>query len=124
MEMRDEVLSHVGAKDMDTNGYQVSDLDNVEFYLEKDQLDVEASFRPRIDTLFSPSIFIGLEMGWLPENLILIDEELDKGNSPPHPTIPVSQRTTQHPVLMRSRPLGTKIENVSDYVFWNFVWIS
>ena len=34
-EMRDEVLSSVGAWDMDTSGYQVSvDLDDVEFYWE------------------------------------------------------------------------------------------
>ena len=31
-EMRDELLSSVGAQDMDTSGYQVSDLDYVEFY--------------------------------------------------------------------------------------------
>ena len=30
MEMREEVLSNVGANDMDTGGYQVSDLDDVE----------------------------------------------------------------------------------------------
>ena len=30
--MRDEVLSSLVALDMDTSGYQVSDLDNVEFY--------------------------------------------------------------------------------------------
>ena len=32
MEMREEVFSNVGAQDIDTSGYQVSDLDNVEFY--------------------------------------------------------------------------------------------
>ena len=31
-EMRDKVLSSVGAQDMDTSGYQVSDLDAVDFY--------------------------------------------------------------------------------------------
>ena len=30
-EMRDEVLASVGAQDMDKSGYQVSDLDDVEF---------------------------------------------------------------------------------------------
>ena len=43
--MRDEVLSSVGAKDMDTRGYQVSDLDDVDFYWEKNQLNVDAVFR-------------------------------------------------------------------------------
>ena len=49
-EMKDEVLSSVGARDMDTSGYQVSsaDLDDVEFLWEKDQLDVDAVFRPAL----------------------------------------------------------------------------
>ena len=37
MEMKDEVLSSVGAQDLDTMGYQVSDLDDVEFYWEEKQ---------------------------------------------------------------------------------------
>ena len=51
-EMKDEVLSTVGAqKEWDTRGYQVSsDLDAVEFYWENDQLDVDAVFRPGIDS--------------------------------------------------------------------------
>ena len=31
MEMRDEVLSSVGAQDLDTSSYQVSDLEEIEF---------------------------------------------------------------------------------------------
>ena len=31
MEIKVKVLSSVGAQDMDTSGYQVSDLDDVEF---------------------------------------------------------------------------------------------
>ena len=31
MEMRDEVLSSVGAQDWDTSSYQVSDLEDIEF---------------------------------------------------------------------------------------------
>ena len=51
------------------------------------------------------------------ENPILIDEEQDKENSPPpRATTLVSERPTQPPVLIRSRPFGTKIENVPDYV--------
>ena len=37
---------------MDTSGYQVSDMDYIEFYWENDQLDVDAVFRPGIDTPF------------------------------------------------------------------------
>ena len=49
-EMRDEVPSSVGAQDMDTSGYQLSDLDDVEFYWENAQVDADAVFRPGIDT--------------------------------------------------------------------------
>ena len=52
MEMRDEVLSIVGAQERDTSGYQVSEVDDVEFYWENDQLDVDAVFGPGIDILF------------------------------------------------------------------------
>ena len=65
-EMRDEVLSSVGAQEgLDTSGYQVSadDLDDVEFYWNIDPLDVEAVFRPGIDTAFSPIAFDDMEIG-------------------------------------------------------------
>ena len=54
MEMRDEVLSSVGAQDLDTSSYQVSDLEDIEFNWQKSQMDMDmdAVFRPGIDTLF------------------------------------------------------------------------
>ena len=75
MEMRDEVLSSVGAQNMDTRGYQVSDPDDVEFYWGNDQLDVDALYRPGIGTSFSPSTFNDFEMGSVAGNPNLIDEE-------------------------------------------------
>ena len=119
-EMRDEVLSSVGAQEgSDTSGYQVSaaDLDDVEFYWENVELDVDAVFRPGIDTPFSPTAFDDLEMEGA-ENLILPDEEEDKGKSPPT-TTPVPEIPTRPPALLRSRPFGTRIENVPDYVYRN-----
>ena len=76
-EMRDEVLSNVGAQEgLDTSGYQVSaDLDDVEFHWENDQLDADAVSRPGIDTPISPTAFDDLEMGGSSENLLLLDEE-------------------------------------------------
>ena len=52
MEMRDEVLSNVGAQDLDTSSYQVSDLEDTEFNWENSQLDMDAVFSPGIDTPF------------------------------------------------------------------------
>ena len=121
MEMRAEVLSSVGAQNKDTNGYQVTaDVDDVEFYWKNDQLGVDAVFRPSIDTFFSPSTLNSFQKGSRSENLVLIEEEQDKENSPPpHPTTPVSERPTQPPVLKRSHPFGTRIENVPDHVYRN-----
>ena len=57
-------------------------------------------------------------MGCSAENPILLDEEEDKENSSLTRT-PVSGRPTRPPALLRSRPLGTRIEIVSDYVYRN-----
>ena len=85
-----------------------ADLDDVEFYWENDQLDVDAVFATVIDTPFSPTAFDDLEMGGLAENLTLLDEEEHKENSPPTTTIPVSERPTRPSALLRSRPFGTR----------------
>ena len=113
--MRDEVLSSVGAQDMDTSGCQVSDVDDVEFYWETDQLDVDVVLRPSIVTPFSSTAYDNLEMGVSAENPILLDEKEDKENSPP--TTPVSERPTRPPALLRSLPVGTRTENVPDHVY-------
>ena len=79
------MFSSVGAQDMDTSGYQMFDLDDAEHYWENGQLDVDALFRPSIDTPFCPSAFNDFEMGSMVENPIPVDEEQDKENSPPPP---------------------------------------
>ena len=53
MEIRDEVLSSVGAEDLDTSSYHVSDLEDIEFNWEKSQLDMVSVFRPGIDPFFA-----------------------------------------------------------------------
>ena len=68
MEMRDEVLSSVGAQDLDTSSYQVSDPEDIEFNWENSQLEMDAVFRPGIDTPFSPTIFDDLSMEGSVEN--------------------------------------------------------
>ena len=57
MEMRDEVLSSVGAQDLDTSSYQVSDLEDIEFNWENSQFDMDDVFRPGIDAPVSPTVF-------------------------------------------------------------------
>ena len=76
MEMRDEVLFSVGAQDLDTSSYQVSDLEDIEFNWEKPQLDMDAVLRPGIDTPFSPTTIDDLLMGnGSVENPIVLHEE-------------------------------------------------
>ena len=116
-ELRDEVLSIVGAQEgLDTSGYQVSaDLDDVEFYWENYQLDADAVFRLATDTPFSSTSFDNLKFGGSAENPILLDEEEGKKYSPPTTTT-VAERPTRPPALLRSRPFGTRVEKVPDYV--------
>ena len=118
MEMREEVLSSVGAQDLDTSSYQVSDLEDIEFNWEDSQLDMDVVFRPGIDTPFSPTKFDNSLMGdGSVENPILLDEEEDKENAAPK--TPKSVRPTEPPRLQRSRAFGARMENVPDYVFRN-----
>ena len=111
MEMRDEVLSSVGAQDLDTSSYHVSD---VEENWENSQLDMDSVFRPGIDTPFSPTVIDDLLMGdGSVENPIVLDEQEDKENVP---TTPQSVRPTEPPRLLRSRAFGARTENVPGYV--------
>ena len=119
MEMRDEVLSSVGTQDLDTSSYQVSDLEDIEFNWENSQLEMDAVFRPGINTPFSPTTFDDLLMGdGSVENPIVLDEEEDKESAPP-PWTPETVRPTETPRLQRSRAFGARMENVPDYVYRN-----
>ena len=102
MEMRHEVLSSVGAQDLDTSSYQVSDLKDIEFNWEDSQLDMDAVFRPGLDTHFSPTNFDDLSMGGSVENPIVLDEKQNKENSTYTLSTPESAIPTEHPRLQRS----------------------
>ena len=54
-ELRYSVVSNVGAQDMETSEYQLSDLIDVEFHREIGHLEADALFRPGIDTPYTPS---------------------------------------------------------------------
>ena len=119
MEMRDEVLSSVGAQDLDTGSYQVSDLEDIQFNWENSQLDLDAVFRPGIETPFSPTTFDYFLMSdGSVENPVVLDEEEDKENALP-PTTRESVKPTEPPRLQKSRAFGARKENVPDYVFRN-----
>ena len=77
------------------------------------QLELDAVFRPRIDTRFSPKALNDLEMGegGSSKNPIVLDEE-DKANSPL--TTPLSQRHIEPRRLLGSCPFENRIENVPD----------
>ena len=117
-EMREEILSSVGAQDTDTRGYELSDLEDIEFNWEDPAVDMDSVYRPGIDTLFSPSIFDDFQMeGSTAANPINVDDEEDKENSAPRTSIPKSERPTEPPRLLRSRPFGNRPENVPEYVY-------
>ena len=116
-EMEDEVLSSVGAQDLETSSYQVSDLNDIEFNWENSQLDMDALFRPGIDTLFLQIHLTILSMEGSVENPIVLDEEEDKEIAPP--STPESARPPKPPRLQRSRAFGSRKENVPDYVLEN-----
>ena len=54
-EMRKEVLSSVGAQDADTKGYELSDLEDIEFKWEDPAVDKDSVYRHGYYTPFSPS---------------------------------------------------------------------
>ena len=106
MEMRDEVLSSVGAQNLDSSSYQVSDLEDIEFNWENSQLDMDSVFRPGIDTPFSPTVFDDLLMGdGSVENPTVLDEEEDKENVP---STPEYVTPTEPLRLQKSRASGAK----------------
>ena len=121
MEMKDEVLSSVGAQNLDTSSYQVSDLEDIDFNWENSQLDMDAMFISAIDTPFFSTTFDDLSMEGSVENLIMLDEEEDKENAPapPTPSTPESVRPTASPRLQRSRAFRARLENVPNYVLRN-----
>ena len=60
---------------MDLSGNEVSDLDDIYFFCENPQLEVDTVFRPGIDLPFSPTSFESQEMGRSVDNPILLDKE-------------------------------------------------
>ena len=100
---------------MELSGFQKSELQDIKFHWEDPGLNMDAVFRPGIDTPVFSSTSKNFETVSVAENTILIDKVQDKKNSPPLPTIKVSERPIQPPVLMRSRPFVIRIKNVPEH---------
>ena len=116
--MREEVLSSVGAQDTDTRGYELSDLEDIQFSSEDPAVVMDSVYRPGFDTLFSPSIFDDFQMdGSTAANPIIVDDDQDNENSAPTTTKPESERPTEPPRILRSRPFGNRLENEPDSVY-------
>ena len=77
-EMREEMLSSVGEQDTDTSGYELSDLEDIEFSWEDPAVDMDSVYRPGIDTHFSSSIIDVFQMSSTAANPIRVDDEEDK----------------------------------------------
>ena len=79
---------------------------------------MDSVYRPGIDTPLSPSIFDDLHIeGSTAANAIIVDDEEDKENSDPTTATPESERPTELPRILRSRPFGTRLENARDAVY-------
>ena len=111
--MRDKVFSSVEVQDLDTGSYQLTDLEDRDFKWENSQLEMDAVFRPGIDTNFSPTTIDDSSMERSVEKPIVLEEDEDKENAPPPPTA-VSVRPTEILRLQRSRAFGAGKENVPD----------
>ena len=69
---------------MDTSGYELSDLDEIDFLWKNPQLKLNSAMRPRIDFPYFPLAFDSLELGESVENPILLvnEEEKEKNRHP------------------------------------------
>ena len=78
----DEVMAIAGAWEIHTIGNDLSDLDDTEFLRKSLQLEVDAAFRSRIDTLLSPLVFSDSEMdGSSEDQTVLNDDEVSYNSS-------------------------------------------
>ena len=117
-ETREEVLSSVGARDSDTKGCEVSDIEDIEFSSENPAVYMDSVYWPGIDTPFSSFILAFFMMGSTTANPILFDDEKYKETSVPTTTTttPESERPTAPSRLLRSHPFVTRLGYVLESV--------
>ena len=94
MELRDEVLSNSRAQEKNTNVFQVSDLEDMEFYREDLHSNMNAVFWPIIHTPFFLTTFDGVELGSILGNRILINTEVNMESWRAEVSIQVTEKPT------------------------------
>ena len=117
-ETRKELLSNVGAQDNNSSGYELSYLEDLEFTRKDPAVSMDSVYRPGLDTLISSSNFDDFQMeGSTAANTKMVDDEEDKENSDPTTITPECEHPTEPRRLLRSRPFGTRLENMPDSVY-------
>ena len=115
--MREEVLSSVGVQYTDTRGYELFDLEDIEFSYADPAVDLDSVYRPGIDTPFSYPLLTILRWRSIAANTIIKDDEEDKENSAPTTTTTESERPTEPLRLLRCCPFENRLENVPESVY-------
>ena len=115
--MQDEVRASFGDHDVSSD-FVPSDLDDIQFHWENPNIDMDAVYRPGIDTPFSPSLFENIPVAGCADYLIK-RLTMNKIKRYEYPTTPESQRPLQPPLLHRSlsRPFGTRLEKIPNSVY-------
>ena len=80
-------------------------------------MDLDAVFRPGIDTTFSSTTFDDLSTEGSVENPIVLDKEEDKENAPL--STPVSEHPTEAPRLLKIRAFGARVKSIPEHVYRN-----
>ena len=90
---------HSSVRAQDARGYELSDLEDIQFSWEDPAMDIDSVYRPGTDTSFPPSIFDNFQMqGSTAANPIIVGDEEDKENSAPTTTTtPELERPTEAP---------------------------
>ena len=115
--IRDEVFSTVRAQEMNTSGYQVSYMEEIEGHWEDLDLNMYAVFRLAMNYPFSHSNFNVFEIGSVAESLIPLNTEEDKEKSPGPQTTPVSERPNQPLSWWKNAPSVQEVNMFPNIIF-------
>ena len=107
-EMREEVLSSVGAQDTDNRGYELSNLEDIEFSSDDPAVKMDSVYRLRIDTPTSPSIFDNFQMETsTAANPIIVDYDETR-------SIQLQQQQQNQSLSVRPNPQTTEKSSIRD----------